>query len=295
MRTIIFLLILLFPALTFGQSFTGNYRALFFNLFSEPKTILAEFEVKTDNTISAQVKIGDEVKLFTGSVDRKGKFEALSQAAGNTIYKLKGKFDKDNKISFIQRIEDRSGGNKKVSENGLEGTFAKVGQVESKPENGNPVPETEFTVVDNGRSQLFFQHSNQLFGNQWTDFTGQVLFKESADEKRLELTANFTLDQQKRSIRIYTKPIGPEQKAWKTTQLQTAAYREETGKPDERNSFLTAEHIYAGNKALQNGRLEIVKETETQIVFKLVNFRIKRLAKEDFVEINGFIYAGKVK
>jgi len=178
----------------------------------------------------------------------------------------------------------------------LAGTFAKVEKtVEDEIDNETPADETDFDVIDNGKSQLFFQHSNPLFGNLWTDFTGQVRFSVSEGEKRMELKANFTDDQQQRSIRIYTKPMLPDQKIWKTTQLQTASYREESGNPDQRNTFLTADHIYAENKSLQNGRLKIVKETETQIVFKLVRFKIKRLTKEDLVEINGFIYAEKNK
>lgn len=291
MQKIIFFLILLFPTLTFGQSFTGNYRAIFFNMFSEPKTIIAEFEVKSDNSIIGKVKVGNETKQFNGAVDKKGKFEAVSVAEGNSVYQLKGKFDKENTISFIQRVQIGSGLNKSVSENSFEGSFEKVAIPVAQ--NIQPVGEAPFTVIDNGKSLLLFQHSNQYFGNQWTDFTGKVVFKDSANDKQMELTANVTIDQQKRSFRIFTKSILPNQKVWKTTDLQTASYREETGKPDARNSFLTASHIYAENKALQNGTLEIVKETEKQIVFKLVNFKIKRLVKTDFVEINGFIYADK--
>jgi hypothetical protein len=294
MKKYILLLILLFPTFTFGQSFAGNYQAVFFNLFSEPRTIRAEFEVKTDNTISVQIKIGNEIKTLTGMVDKKGKFEAVSTAEGNMVYQLKGKIDKNNKVSFIRRVQGGSGLNKSVSENGLEGTFTRVEQVETEIENDNSA-DTNFSVVDNGKSQLFFQHSNQIFGNVWTDFTGQVAFKVSEGETRMELKANVTIDQKQRSIRIYTKPILLNQKIWKPAQIQTASYREETNKEDERNTFLTADHIYAENKELQNGRLIIVTETETQIVFKLANFRIKRFTKEDLVEINGFIYADKVK
>lgn len=293
MQKFILSLFLLFPTFAFGQSNTGNYRAVFFNLFSEPRTIVAEFEVKSDNSIIGKVKVGDEVKIFNGLVDKKGKFEAVSQTEGNTVYKLKGKFDKDNKISFIQRVQVGSGLNKSVSENGFEGTFAKVAT--PPVENTQPVVNSEFTMVDNGKSQLNIQHSKLLFGNQWTDFVGSLVYKGSADEKRLELRVDVTVDQQKRSIRIYTKPLLPNQKVWKTTHLQTASYREEKLNTDERNSFLTGDLIYQENSALQTGTLEIVKETETQIVFKLANFRIKRLVGQDFVELNGFIYTEKVK
>lgn len=294
MRKIIFLIILLFPTLTFGQSFEGNYRAIFFNLFSEPKTIIAEFEVKSDSSITGKVKIGEEVKIFTGTVEKNGKFEAISQSEGNAVYKLKGKFDKNNKISFIRRIEERSPGNKSVSENGLEGTFAKVENVETKVEKTKTLPDTEFKVSDNGKSQLIVQHSNPLFGDQWNDFVGNVVFKGSETEKRMELTANVTIEQQMRSIRIFTKPMQPNQKFWKTTNIQTASYREEKPNTNEKNTFLAGSIAFQLTPALQNGTIEIVSESDTQLVFKFANFKIKRLEGEEFVEINGFIYANKV-
>ena len=91
MRKFIILLILLCPTLTFGQTYAGNYRAIFFNFFSEPRTITAEFEIKQDNSIVANIKVGDEVKILNGLVDKKGKFEIAGQPEGNLVYKLKGK------------------------------------------------------------------------------------------------------------------------------------------------------------------------------------------------------------
>ena len=71
MRKSIFLLVLIFPNLTFGQSFEGNYRAIFFNFFSEPGTIIAEFQVRTDNSLNGKIKIDSLVKDFSGTVDKK--------------------------------------------------------------------------------------------------------------------------------------------------------------------------------------------------------------------------------
>ena len=110
MRKIIFLLILLFPTFAFGQTYAGNYRATFFNFLSEPRSMTAEFEVKPDNLIIGTALIGDQIKTFSGTVDKSGKFEAVSSAEGNQTYKLKGKFDKNNKISFIRRTVEKSAG-----------------------------------------------------------------------------------------------------------------------------------------------------------------------------------------
>lgn len=298
MRKFIIFLLLIFPTLTFGQTYTGNYRAIFFNLFSEPKTIIAEFEVKTDNSLYVKVKVGEEVKVFNGSVDKKGKFEASSQAEGNSIYKLKGKFDKDNKILLVQRNQVGSSLNKSVSESALEGTFAKVAATETKSETSpktQPNPPVE--LIDNGKNWLKIQHSNPLFGNQWSDLTAKITFsssvqktvvkQDSADYFNLVLQSK-TEGQQRLSIA--SRNYSTVQKLWTAADLRYISYREENGK--NRNSF-SAGATMETDSFYADERLEIVKETETQVVFRLSNFKIKRFAKEDFVELNGFIYADK--
>ncbi|MGI8494729.1 MAG: hypothetical protein ACR2L1_05375 [Pyrinomonadaceae bacterium] len=147
MRKLFLLIILFCPAFAFGQSFAGNYRAAFFNFFSEPKTIIAEFKVKADNSLNGRVKIGEQIEIFSGTVEKNGKFEAVSEREGEDFYKLKGRFDKKSKISFIKRTEKGSGLNKSVSENGIEGTFAKVTVTKPKVETPNdpPQPKVELT------------------------------------------------------------------------------------------------------------------------------------------------------
>ena len=148
MQKYLLLLLLFFPTIAFGQDYTGNYRAFFFNLFSEPRTITAEFEIKPDKSISAKVKVGYEIIIFNGEINKKGKFEAFTKKEGNTIYKLIGTIDKDHKISFIRRFEKRSSGNKNVSENGLQGTFAKIPKTENTVE--TTLISSSVELIDNG-------------------------------------------------------------------------------------------------------------------------------------------------
>ena len=298
MRKFIFLVILLFPTLTFGQSFTGNYRAIFFNLFSEPKTIVAEFEVKTDNSIVGKVKVGDEIKEFIGSVDKKGKFEAVSQPEGNAVYKLKGKFDKENKISFIQRVQVGSGVNKSVSENGFEGTFARFEKPLEKVETtSNTQPQPKIELVDNGKSRLKIIHSNPLFGTDWTDFAAEITFSSSIQKTVVNQNAadyfNLVLkskNEGEQRLSIASRNYSLTQKIWQPKDLRYISYREESG--TNRNSFMAGETMQT-DSFYSEGTLEIVKETDTQIVFKLSNFKIKRFAKQDFVILNGYLYANK--
>lgn len=298
MQKYLLLLLLLFPTISFGQDYTGTYRAIFFNLFSEPRTIIAEFEIKPDKSISAKVKVGDEIKIFNGEIDKKGKFEAFSQKEGNTVYKLIGKFDKDNKISFIQRIEERSSGNKNVSEKGLEGTFAKIPKTENTVETTSISSSVE--LIDNGKSWLQINHSNVAFGDLWTDFTAKVTFGNSltntigTDQKPdyFSLFIDSKIVGQQR-INLNTMTYFPFQKVWESKHIRTISYREIDNEKSIRNSFITSSDYYLNNPQYANGKLEIVKETETLIVFKITNLKIKRIAKTDFVEINGFIYAVK--
>jgi hypothetical protein len=281
----------------FGQTFTGNYRAVFFNIFSEPRRIIAEFEVKSDNSIVGKVKVGDEIKSFNGSVDKKGKFEAVSEAEGNTVYKLKGKFDKDNKISFIQRVQVGSGLNKSVSENGFEGTFSKVASAEKPFDSPKTVSTPKVDLVDNGKSWIKLQHSNPLFGNEWNDFTAKITFSSSVEKTVVKQDSadyfNLVLSSKnegQQRISIATRNYSATQKLWKAADLRYISYREENGA--NRNSF-SAGATMETDSFYSDGMLEIVKENETLIVFKLSNFKIKRFAKQDFVELNGFIYADK--
>ena len=304
MRKLIFLIILLFPTLSFGQSFEGNYRAVFFNLFSEPRTIIAEFEVKQDNSLNGKIKIDQLVQDFAGTVDKKGKFEAVIERVGNFTYKLKGKFDKNNKISLVQRSQVGSGLNKSVSENSLEGNFAKVVVTEKQAESvSNLQPQPKVELIDNGKSWLKIHHSNPFFGSEWTDFKAFVGFGVSSktplgtESQKTPESDYFIISvksqiEGQQELRINLQNYKSEQKNWKQNEIQVTSYREVNG--ENRNSFLAGATLKTDSRYAE-GTLEMVKETDTQIVFKLANFKIKRLIKDDFVTLNGFIYADKFK
>lgn len=301
MRKLIFLFVLIFPNLAFGQSYEGNYRAIFFNLFSEPRTIITEFEVKQDNSLSGKIKIDTMVKDFKGTVDKKGKFEAVIEQVGSFTYKLKGKFDRNNKISLVQRSQVGSGLNKSVSENSLEGNFAKVAKPVEKVENN--VPQTKIELIDNGKNWLKLDLSNPMFGTEWADFKAFVGFgistktplgtetQKTAESDYFIISVKSQIEGQQ-ELRINLQNYKSEQKLWKQNEIQVNSYREVNG--ENRNSFLSGATMKTDPRYAE-GTLEIVKETDTQIVFKLTNFKIKRLTKDDFVTLNGFIYADKFK
>lgn len=301
MRIFILLAILLLPSPAFGQSFEGSYRAVFFNLFSGQKMIVAEFTVSAGNSLSGKIKIDESVKTFSGAVDKKGKFEAIIEQSGNYTYKLKGKFDKDNKISLVQRNQTSSGLNRSVSESAIEGNFSKIVPAET---NSVSPTEPKAELTDNGQSWLTIVHSAPLFGTNWTDFTALVNFGNSikaavSESKKTAETADtadyFVLFVEsqiegEQALRVNVPNYAPDKKIWRQNELRAVSYREVKG--EQRNSFLTGATLQTDSR-YATGTLEIVRETDTQIVFKLTGFKIKRLAKEDFVTLDGFIYADK--
>lgn len=297
MRSFLILLVLFLPVAVPGQTFSGNYRAVFFNAFSSPNVIVAEFEVKPDNSLAGQMKIGDELKNFSGSVDKKGKFEAvIEQTDGETI-KLRGKFDKENKISLVRRSQSGGGLKKSVSESSLEGTFSRFEKPRENVESTRTVPRPE--IVDTGTNWLRIEHSNPLFGAEWKDFTAQISFGNAAKNTfntsdppdYFVLSVRSKTDGQQ-ALRLNVLSYAPDKKSWKVEEFRTASYREARG--EERISFLTG-GTPSTDPVYRQGSLEIVKETETQIVFRLTGFRIKQFMKDGFVEISGYVYADKYK
>lgn len=293
MRIFFLLAFLLAPSWAFGQSYEGSYRAVFFNLFSEPKMIVAEFSVAADDSLSGKLKIEADVKNFSGTVDKKGKFEAVIEQSGNYAYKLKGKFDKDNKISLVQRNQIGSGLNKSVSESAIEGNFSKIASAEP---NSVSTAELKTEITDTGKSRLKITHSEPLFGTNWTDFTASVSFGNSNKTSATgEASNDFVVVVRSKTegqqfLRINVPNYAPDKKVWRQKELRAVSYREV--KDEQRISFITGATLQTDSR-YDAGRLEIVSESETRIVFKLTNFKIKRLGKEDFVTLDGFIYADK--
>lgn len=295
-RSFLFLIALVFPITVTAQTFVGNYRAVIFNPFSSPSMIVAEFEVKPDNSLAGRLKFGEEIRDFAGAVDKKGRFEAIIEQNGGETFKIKGKFDKQNKISFVQRSQSGSGLNKSVSENAIEGTFSRFEK--PRPEIAPTVTNSPpVELVDTGKSWLKVRHASPLFNEDWTEFAAVLSFGSNA-----KMTMNmgdppdyFNLavksgPDNERALRLNVLLYTSEKKIWKMTELRTAAYQEIQG--NERRSYIAGSGLQT-DPLYADGSLEIVRETETQIVFRFEKFKIKQFAKNGFVEINGFVYVDK--
>ncbi|HQU91514.1 MAG TPA: hypothetical protein PLK77_04415 [Pyrinomonadaceae bacterium] len=304
MAKLIFILAILLPSATFGQVFDGSYRAIFVDLLSERKMIVAEFSVSAEGTLGGILRINDSEKAFNGTVEKTGKFEAVIEQGGNFTFKLKGKFDRDNKISLVQMEQTGSGLNRRVSEKAVEGKFFKVES--TLPETGPSIATgTDAELSNTGKSLLKLAHSEALFGTTWADFIAVIRFERSnrprpdsgsiqdtgTNEPRDILVVNVRskIDGQQ-TLMFNIAAYAPGKKSWRQNELRAATYREVKG--EQRNSFLTGA-TFQTDPRYANGRVEIVEENESQIVLKLTNFKIKRLNKEEFVTLDGFIYADR--
>lgn len=302
MRNLLFIVALFLPSSAFTQSLEGNYQAIFFDVSSGNRSIVVEFSVSAEMSLSGILRIDGSEKPFIGAVGKNGKFEALIEQIGNYTYKLKGKFDQDNKISLVQRETVGSGLNKSVSEWAVEGQFARAKVPLSQT--GPPVGiNLGAEVSDTGRSSLKVLHSQTLYGTTWTDLIAAAGFdtsrkpSSSADPRKdtaadgspdiLVVNVRTTVEgQQALMINIPVSTQG--KKSWGQNELRAASYREVKGA--QRHTFLTGA-TFQTDPRYADGKIEIVRENESQIVFKLTNFKIKKLNKDEFVKLDGFIYA----
>lgn len=290
MKIVILLLTVLFPAIVHGQEFAGIYQARFLDIYSNTRMITARFEVKTDDKVAAIVRIDDEVViLLNGSIDKKGRFEATAESDGSLSYQLKGRFDKK-EVSFVQRTEEKTRSSKSVSENVLKGTFIRIGDSESQAPGSNDADE----LKDNGSSWLDVAHGNPLFGPEWRSLSARVVSKLDGNVQSFEIEA-FTVNEtgEQRLTILFPKYLATK-KTWTEKELTMVTYREKS-KDGRRNSFVSFAELYSRYPELSGGKVELVKETETQMIFRISKLKIKRVNGPDHVELNGFAYAEKLQ
>ncbi|MDM7922394.1 MAG: hypothetical protein QUS14_08840 [Pyrinomonadaceae bacterium] len=298
------LLAILLPATAFGQSFVGSYRAVFVDLFSGNKIIVAEWEVSADRSLIGTLKVDGSEKSFSSKVEENGKFEAVIEQSADYIYKLKGKFDGEKKISLVHREQAGSESNKSVSERAIEGTISKV-KTGPREFRSSGAGGADAGVTDIGKSRIEVRSSQPIFGAIWSDFAASVSFNKPKrmpigdDHKEATETGESLVDaainvsskgEGQQTLMINIPNYSPGKKIWRQSELGAASYREVKG--EQRNSFITGA-TFQTDPRYADGEIEVVRENESLIVFKLTNFKIKKFNKEDFVTLDGFIYADK--
>lgn len=285
-KLILFLIIFCSPIFLFGQNsqYKGFYQARFFNLFSEPKVIEVEFEVLENNLLKGKIKYGNEQKIIVGKVEKNGKFEARTEIKNGVFTIFKGEFPvtkNEGKVSLIERTEQKGKGSKSVSESGISG-FVKV----VPP----PVELKDVGIIDIGKTQLWFQHSDPIFAKEWQDISVSAKIT-NTDGQNLEVLIKSKTNDSDREFGIKLPYKQESQKIWNAKELKRAVYRERKyadGKLSKLNSFMLM-------NGKTSGQIEIIRETETEIVLKITNLTIPKLGPDEFVQVDGYIYAQKSK
>lgn len=127
MRKFIILLILLFPTLAFGQSYTGNYKANFYLAYLDKPSINIEFEVKPNNLVIGKLRINDRVRTISGKVKKDGSFKAETTADDYGILVLSGSLKpKNNRVMLTNLVPNGSDMDGILVESPVYGKFYKL-------------------------------------------------------------------------------------------------------------------------------------------------------------------------
>jgi hypothetical protein len=289
MKKFVSILILLFaPIFIFGQNqnYQGFYQTQFFNVFGNVKVIRADFEVRDDNTITGKIESGGTTKIIQGQVTSKGKFEARTLPENNVVTIIRGEFPrggKDGKVSLIERTEQKGNGSKSVSENGISGFIKQVSP---------PAELKDVGIADNGKTLLWFQHSDPLFGKEWADAPSSAKISNIVGRAaEIEIRSDVTNPARRFKFRINFRQ--PDQKIWAGSTIPLVSYTERkmdnAGKLEQINLFT------GGNDDAMSGQVELISETENEMVFKITNLKFKKVGAESFVQVDGYIHAVKNK
>lgn len=282
--SILFLLCLQ-PVFLLAQTsaYKGFYQTRFFNVFGDVKVIEAEFEVRENNTVVGKLKIGNETRNLEGQVASKGKFEIRTLPDNGAVTIVKGELPVNGspgKAALIERSEQKGNGSKSVSKSELSGFIKQLPP---------PVELKDVGITDNGKTQLWFQHPNPLFGKEWTDYPAVVVLKNSVGQA-FEMEMKWkTADAERRfRFRLVVRVAG--QKIWPGKEVAITSYAESKKSADGKSDI---NFFLASTDAILGGQIEIVSENESEMVFKITNLRFKRTGQEEPVQVDGYIHAVK--
>lgn len=268
-----------------NQSYKGFYQTKFFNFLGETKIIEAEFEVREDNSIVGKLKFGDVTKDIQGQTDGKGKFEARAAMENGVLTLIKGEFPngkKEGKAALIQRTEQKGNGSKSVSETGINGFIKTI-----------PPPEklVDLGIADTGKTLLWIQSSNPYFDKEWANPATASEKLISGDRIIEIIVKSNTAPRSDHYFGLKLVYRKADQKIWTGSDMLDATYYE--NKFDADGNLASSNRFRGGQPEARSGQIEIISDSENEIILKLTNLKIKRLIGDDFVQIDGYIHALK--
>lgn len=272
-------MILFLPVFLVAQfsKYQGKYHAASFSISGGEK-MKTDFEVKADGIINGNFTIGknDEIVLqnLQGSVNEKGKFEARITQEDGTIFSINGKLPLENQkssISFVQKKIITESGSKHVSETGATGFIMRLAEEESEPVTD---------IEDQSKTHLVLESTNIFFANEWWPIT--TSFTTTSYQTKTFKTIEIK-EEGGDSIRYFRFALTeePDKKTWLASEGFPVSYKETRG--TEKNNYIIK----------QSGKIELISETNNEIVFKITNLQLKKLVGDNIVRINGYIHAAK--
>ncbi len=275
MRKFIFLLILIFPMFAFGQSFAGNYQARFISLDKNVSPFV-EFEVQLNGTVFGKLVVSQTTTNIRGSVDSLGNLEATSDESPN-IYTLKANLNRIGKITLSSRKQVNTGGTRSYSQSNMQGNLIRV----------------EKNVATNtNQSELQIDQPNPFFEKVFSNATVKVIVEKSDLFNIYHLEMMGGADNTERGFYFsIARPRDSAQKSWKIDNIRHLNYVEKNENFVKTNRFRINYEMWLKNRDIASGEIELVSENSRQMVFRIVNLKIKNEANDDFVTINGLVYA----
>jgi hypothetical protein len=275
MRKFIFLLILLFPTLLFGQSFSGNYQARFISLDNNISP-LAEFEVKSDGTVVGKIIVSQTTTNIRGKVNSLGNLEATSNESPNS-YTLKANLNQVGKITLTRREQVNTGGIRSYSQSIMQGNLTRIDKNSS---------------INTNKSELVIEQPNPFFEKIFTAKTTNVIVQKNDLFQIFHLQMTGGADNTERGFYFsIARPRDSTQKNWKIDNIRSLNYVEKNENFVKTNRFRITYEMWLKNKDIASGEIELVSENSRQMVFRIVNLKIKNEANDDIVTINGLVYA----
>ncbi len=279
MRKFIFLLILLFPTLIFGQSFTGNYHARFISL-DKNVSPLAEFEVQSNGTVIGKIIFNQSTTNIRGSVDSLGNLEATSNESPNT-YTLKANLNQIGKITLSSREQVNTGDTRSFSQSYMQGNLNRIDKSAAQS-----------ASIQSDKSELVIEQPNPLFEKEFSTESIKVIVEKNDLFQIYHLQMMGGAENTERGFYFsIARPRDSAQKIWKIDNIRNLNYVEKTENFTKIHRFRINYEMWLKNKDIASGEIELVSENSRQMVFRIINLKIKNEANDDIVTINGLVYA----
>lgn len=274
-------LLILLSVVVFGQSFAGYYKAQFIALDANTPKPIVEFEIQSNSAVNGKITIGAVMTIIKGQINYNGNLEAKSERINNTVYTLKANMkSSDGRITLNSLSEEKSFGRQTGAQTTMRGSYSRAGMSGAPP-----------TAV-NRKSELIIEQPNPLFEREFTSGEAKIIVEKSGFFTLYHFQMAGGGENTERGFYFsIARASDSPQKIWKVENIRGMNYIEKTENYTKINRFRIDYEKWLKNKDAASGEIELISENSRQMIFKINNLKIKNEANNDFVIINGIVYA----